>query len=129
ARRWTILAILSTVVLATTIYSLKQTPIYRAKSSIQIDKENQNILSFKDVYEVETATDDTLRTQFEILKSRRLARRVIEDLKLDTNEELQPRDRGVLSVAITYVLDLLSPKVQNAKEADRLRPIIDNYLE
>src|ERR1043165_4866196 len=85
-RRWTILAIVATLVTVTLIYTLKQTPIYRATANIQIDKENPNILSFKDVYQIETATDDMLRTQFEVLKSRRLARSVIEDLKLDANE-------------------------------------------
>src|SRR6516164_9857053 len=81
SRRWTILAILMTVVAVTILYTFKQTPIYQATASIQIDKENPNILSFKDVYQIETATDDTLRTQFEVLKSRRLGRRVIEELK------------------------------------------------
>src|SRR5215469_8966804 len=97
ARRWTILAILLTVVTNTIIYTFKQTPIYQATASIQIDKENPNILSFKDVYQIETADDDTLRTQFEVLKSRALARRVIEDLKLDRNEEFQPKDSNTLT--------------------------------
>src|SRR5258708_24047680 len=65
ARRWTILTIMATVVAVTMICTFKQTPIYQATASIQIDKENRNILSFKDVYQIETATDDTLRTQFE----------------------------------------------------------------
>src|SRR6516225_5009682 len=82
ARRWTIFAILATVVVVTIVYTFKQTPIYQATASIQIDKENPNILSFKDVYQIESSTDDELRTQVEVLKSRRLARRVIEDLKL-----------------------------------------------
>src|SRR5262249_33551317 len=75
-RRWTILAIVTTVLTIGLIYTFKQTPIYQATVSIQIDKENPNILSFKDVYQIDTETDDTLRTQFEVLKSRRLARRV-----------------------------------------------------
>jgi succinoglycan biosynthesis transport protein ExoP len=129
ARRWAILAILLTAVTTTVIYTLKQTPIYQATASIQIDKENQNILTFKDVYQIETSTDDTLRTQFEILKSRTLARRVIEDLKLDKSEEFKPQEPGFFGLATNYVRDILVPKsVQGTKEPDQLRPIIDAYL-
>src|SRR5262245_51192828 len=55
SRRWTILAVLATIVAGTMIYTFKQTPIFEATASIQIDKENPNILSFKDVYQIETA--------------------------------------------------------------------------
>src|SRR5579862_5400852 len=103
ARRWTIFAILATVVTLTLIYTLKQTPIYEATASIQIDKENPNILSFKDVYQLETATDDTLRTQFEVLKSRTLARRVIESLKLNTLDEFKPERPGTFGSLTSYV--------------------------
>jgi uncharacterized protein involved in exopolysaccharide biosynthesis len=110
ARRWTIFAILATSVALTMIYTLKQTPIYRAIASIQIDRENPNILSFKDIYQVETASDDALRTQVEVLKSRSLARRVVEDLKLHEKEEFQPQDRGVVAAMIASVKEMLLPK-------------------
>jgi exopolysaccharide transport family protein len=125
-RRWTILAVLATIVAITTIYTLRQTPIYQASASIQIDKENPNILSFKDIYQIETATDDTLRTQFEVLKSRTLARRVIDELKLDKNEEFQPGAPGAVGSALAYVRALFSHS--SPKEPDPLRPIVDAYL-
>jgi capsular exopolysaccharide synthesis family protein len=128
ARKWTVVAILATVVTVTMIYTFKQTPVYQANASIQIDKENPNILSFKDVYQIETASDDTLRTQFEILKSRTLARRVIENLKLDKYEEFQPQRPGILGSAVAYVRDWISPK-DGLKDSDRLRTVVDAYLE
>src|SRR5581483_10981603 len=42
ARRWMILAIVATVFAVTMIYTFKQTPIYQATATIQIDKENPN---------------------------------------------------------------------------------------
>jgi capsular exopolysaccharide synthesis family protein len=129
ARRWTILAIFLTVVTVSLIYTFKQTPIYQATASIQIDKENPNVLSFKDVYEIETATDDTLRTQFEVLKSRSLARRVILDLKLDTVEEFVPKYSGVFGAIAGYIRDIFPPTNVRDKEEARLRPIIDRYIE
>jgi len=128
-RRWTIFAVLSTVVTLTVIYTLKQTPIYSATASVQIDKENPNVLSFKGVYDIETESDDTLRTQYEILKSRRLARRVIEDLKLDRTEEFQPSEPSILSSALSSVRSFLSPKPKvESKEPDMLRPVVTAYL-
>jgi capsular exopolysaccharide synthesis family protein len=128
ARRWTIFAILATVVTLTTIYTLKQTPIYQATASIQIDKENPNILSFKDVYQIETATDDTLRTQYEILKSRLLARRVIEDLKLDKIPEFQAPMPGSSGSFLSSIRESIFPKQPGAKDPDLLRPVVDKYL-
>ncbi len=127
-RRWMILAVLSTTVAATMIYSFKQTPIYQATASVQIDRENPNILSFKDVYQIETATDDTLRTQFEVLKARALARRVIEELKLDQEEEFRPDEGGAVSSLLGGIRDWLQPESPSGSDKDPLRAIIDNYL-
>jgi succinoglycan biosynthesis transport protein ExoP len=128
ARKWTIIAVLLTVGVATAIYTLKQTPIYRATVSVQIDKENPNILSFKDVYQLESTDDDALRTQFEVLKSRSLARRVVEDLHLDKKDELRRDSQGALARVIKTVQDFVAPKAAPSAEPDALRPIIDAYL-
>jgi capsular exopolysaccharide synthesis family protein len=129
ARRWTVLAILATVVFATLLYTLKKTPVYEATASIQIDRENPNILSFKDVYQVETATDDTLRTQFEILKSRSLARRVIDQVKLNKLKEFQLPEPTLLSTTFSYIKDSFVPKKSTQQDADPLRAIVDAYIE
>jgi capsular exopolysaccharide synthesis family protein len=131
ARRWTILAVLLTFIAATIIYTFKQTPVYRATASVQVDKENPNVLSFKDVYQVDVGDDDTLRTQFEILKSRSLARHVIEDLKLDKTEEFHPKEPGYWGSMMASVRGLLGSDktTQELKEPDALRPIIDGYLK
>jgi polysaccharide biosynthesis transport protein len=126
-RRWTILAVLFTVVTATVVWSFSATPIYEAAVSIQIDRENQNILSFKDVYEVDGSTDDTLRTQFEVLKSRTLARRVIENLHLDRVPELQQKEPGIITSFRKAVADIFLPRTPE-KDSDKLRPIVDEYL-
>jgi len=128
ARRWTVIAVLFTVVATTLIWTFQQTPIYQATVSIQIDRENNNVLSFKDVYAVETSTDDMLRTQFEVLKARSLARRVIEDLHLDTNEEFRPSEPGLVGSYVAGIRSFLLPPSPASSEPDHLRPVVDNYL-
>lgn len=127
ARRWTIFAVLLTVVAATLVWTLKQTPVYRASATIQIDRENPNILAFKDVYTVET-DGDALRTQFEVLKSRTLARRVIQDLHLDKSPEMQPGKPGVLASAIQTVKGFLPTAPAAVVEPDPMRRMVDGYV-
>src|SRR5436190_4201157 len=95
ARRWTILAVFATIVTITAISTFKQAPIYRASTTIQIDRENSNVLSFKDVA-IENENDDVLQTQYKILESRKLARSVIEDLHLDREQEFKPAEGSSL---------------------------------
>lgn len=129
ARRWTVIAIFLTVVIITIIATLKQVPIYQASTTLQIDRENPNVLSFKDVYEVESATDDTLQTQYKVLGSRSLARRVIEELHLDRSEEFRPGDPKAGFSYMTFFRSLLgSAPAEPKEEPDHLRPVIDAYL-
>src|SRR5438093_717055 len=69
SRRWTILAIIVTCAAIGFIWTMRQTPIYRASTTVQIDPENSNILTFQDVYKFDAAREG-LTTQYEILKSR-----------------------------------------------------------
>jgi capsular exopolysaccharide synthesis family protein len=127
ARRWTVLAVLFTIVAGTLVWVFNETPIYEAHVSLQIDRENPNILSFKDIYEVESSTDDTLRTQFEVLKSRSLAKRVIQNLHLERMLEFQKKKLGLGAAFLKAVGEIFGP-AQPDTEADELRPVVDEYL-
>src|ERR1051326_7444747 len=117
SRRWTIIATLLTLVTATMVYTFQQPPIYEAEATIQIDRENQNILSFKDVYEVEAQSDDTLQTQYKILASRALAKRVILDLKLDKSWEFAATKPTLLQSFRRSIMELL-PRSANGPKTD-----------
>jgi capsular exopolysaccharide synthesis family protein len=130
ARRWTVLAVLLTAIAITMIWTLKQDPQYQAHVMVQIDRENPNVLTFKDVYQVESADDDALRTQFEVLKSRTLAKRVIEDLHLAANQEFQEKDPGFLGSYVKTLRESVIPSTKSQPtEQDRLKKVVDAYLE
>ena len=76
--------ILFTVVL---IATLKQRSVYRAQVLLEIQKENPDIPTIKELYELEEVSDAYLRTQYSILASESLARRVIDQLDLQTLSE------------------------------------------
>jgi polysaccharide biosynthesis transport protein len=131
-RRWTILAVFATAVVFTLISTLKQTPIYQASTTLQIDRENPNVLPVKGVYEVDNTADDTLPTQYKILESRSLARKVIEELRLDRVEEFasKPKKPGLISSYLPLLTKLFrrNPTDSPPDEPDYVRPIIDAYL-
>ena len=69
------------------IATLKQRPVYRAQALLEIQKENPEIPTIKELYELEGVSDAYLRTQYSILASESLARRVVDQLHLETLPE------------------------------------------
>lgn len=69
------------------IATLKETPVYRAQVLLEIQKENPDIPTIKDLYELESVSDSYLKTQYSILASESVARQVIDQLHLDSLPE------------------------------------------
>jgi len=65
------------------IATLKQKPVYRAQALLEIQKENPDIPTIQELYELDSVSDAYLRSQYTILGSESLARRVIDKLGLD----------------------------------------------
>lgn len=98
-RKWTAITFLVITVTTVLIGTFLMTPVYRSSVTIKIDKENPNVLQFKDVIDIEKAADDYYQTQYKILKSRNLAKRVIRALKLDKNPEFADPKQGRANAA------------------------------
>ena len=95
-RKWIVLTFFIAVFTTVTIGTFLMRPLYKSTVTIKIDKENPNILQFKDVYAVERPEEDYYQTQYKVLKSRNLARRVIRQTKLDIDPEFSgKREEGV----------------------------------
>src|ERR1700684_3467569 len=95
-RRATILTIAFIVFSIGLFATLKEKPGYRARVLVEIQKENPDIPSLQELFQLESISDTYLETQYRILKSENLARRVIADLKLDRLTEFyQPASWGV----------------------------------
>src|SRR5260370_12067544 len=69
------------------IATLKQKPVYRAQVLLEIHKENPDIPTIKELYELDAVSDAYLRTQYSILASESLSRRVIDQLQLEALPE------------------------------------------
>ena len=134
-RRWTIVAVLLSVAAGTSLYTYTQIPMYQATARIQVDLDNPNIVTFQDVYDIETTSGDMLQTQYEILRARTLARRVIEDLQLLEHAEFQPADPGIIGTfrqsLIQFAKGLFATETEatvDPDETDELRGVTNAYL-
>jgi capsular exopolysaccharide synthesis family protein len=80
-RRWPALTVFLIVFVGTCIFTFTATPIYNARVQLLIEKENTNVVTFKEAVEQNQITDDYYQTQYKILQSRALARRTLDALQ------------------------------------------------
>jgi succinoglycan biosynthesis transport protein ExoP len=81
-RRWTAITAFLLVVGSVTVYTFTATPIFEAKTRLLIETEERNVVNFKQVVDEDQTKADYYQTQYNILQSRALARRTLEQLKL-----------------------------------------------
>jgi succinoglycan biosynthesis transport protein ExoP len=131
-RRWTILIFTLIVVTAVVTATYLKTPIYRADLTLQIDLEDIKIMQVGEVSPGETGgwqAQDYYQTQYELLKSRSLAQRVINQLGL---ADLPPPPPSSLAQFKEWLADWL-PKTDHAKpglpsENGRIEGLISGFL-
>jgi capsular exopolysaccharide synthesis family protein len=112
-RKWYIIVFLITVVITVTIASFLIQPSYKAILTLRINKEDPNILAFTNDYKPKKLEADYYVTQYEILKSRNLAKRVIK--KLPSEKESRSTQRGLFLSAIHF----LAKSISISKEEDK----------
>jgi succinoglycan biosynthesis transport protein ExoP len=83
----TVLIVFFLVFAVTLIATFKEKPVYRAQVLLEIQKENPDIPTIKDLYELESVSDSYLKTQYSILASESVVRSVIDQLHLDALPE------------------------------------------
>jgi capsular exopolysaccharide synthesis family protein len=131
-RRWTAITVFLVVFVAVIVYTFTATPIFQAKTQILIEKENSNVVTFKEAIEQNQIADDYYQTQYKILQSRALARRTIEALKLWNHPELTPKPAGMVSTIVGAPFAMFRnapPAEPAAAEETKLQSrVIDKFL-
>lgn len=92
-RKWGIISLVLVVTMVAILAVLAVTPIYRAAATLLIEQKGAKVVSIEQVYGLEGAGSEYLQTQFELLKSRALAERVVRQLNLTTHPEFDPRQQ------------------------------------
>ncbi len=83
--KWLLISIATVGLLAALLLSFIRTPLYLATATVQVDKRAARVVQFGQEADASADMDDRtgLGTQLELLKSRVLAERVIDELRLD----------------------------------------------
>ncbi len=113
-RKWIAIVFLISVVTIATLVSFLMKPLYKATATIQIKNENPSILTFKNIYQGTTPEEEYYETQYNILKSRSLAKRIIAKL---------PREKETKFVSEKGALN----KQEKFNEVDGER-LIDSFI-
>ncbi|GAB3371948.1 GumC family protein [Azotobacter armeniacus] len=92
-RKWGILSLVLVVIMVAVLAVSSITPLYRASATLLIEAEQANVVSIEQVYGLEGTGSEYLQTQFELLRSRALAERVVRELNLTTHPEFDPRQQ------------------------------------
>jgi uncharacterized protein involved in exopolysaccharide biosynthesis len=118
------------------ILSFASTPMYSATALLQIQPGGPNILSFEDVQEsvaLSQAYNDFFQTQYDILASRTLARRTVDDLDLKEDPWLTG-EAGIDTIsgqAKSWLLSFFSAEDMDpeTEELRREHKMLDTFLE
>jgi len=117
-RRWAIITVLIITVSIVAIASLFMEPTYKATAVIQIERENSKVLSFEEIYAIDATQQTFYQTQVKLIKSRSIARKVIEKLGLQQNPEFSNTKRYSWKDRIKEIFKF-GAKDKNKPEIDR----------
>lgn len=79
---WRILGLSIAVSVLALLLVLSLTPRYTSKASLLIEAEQANVLSIEEIYGLDSSRKEYFQTQYEILRSRKIAALVVDKLNL-----------------------------------------------
>lgn len=123
-RAWIILLFSALVTALVGFYAFTATPVYSATSRLLLEPQGQNVVSIDELVAFDTQGIDSYETQYELLKSRGLAHRVISELNLWSHPELAQPEKTKQPGSSGLVATTSEPKsaTQNVS-ADTLQEI------
>jgi succinoglycan biosynthesis transport protein ExoP len=125
--KWTLLLVVLLACAVAAVRTFLSTPVYRSSVILQIDAASPRVVRFEKDPEQERGGDDaaSMRTQQELLKSRSLAERVIDELRLDNST---PSGQAALALAPARQLgEDAAAAAQQPGQRDYLDRLIAGY--
>ena len=103
--RWLIVGTILTALAIATVLTMLMTPIYRATSSLQIDREAMSVVKVDGLQPDESQGGlEFYQTQYELLASRSLAERVVTTLNLANDSQFNVETKSLLGTIKSLVL-------------------------
>ncbi len=130
-RRWIAIPVFLLVVIVGLLNALRETPIYRARTQLVIEKDTPTVATLDQMFQSTDAwyNDAFYQTQYRILQSRSLSRRAVDEMKLwdaplgrqpDARVSLDPLTLARIGVSKVYhgakgLVGMDDPPVQPAQ--------------
>jgi exopolysaccharide transport family protein len=102
-RRWIILTSVAIIFFSTLVYCLTVVPTYKGTTRILIERDNGKTMSLQEAFSVDTAGTDYYQTQYEIIKSRTVAKMVLDTMGSELEQLLIPPADDSLLSSITHL--------------------------
>ena len=131
SRKWMVLAVCATVMLAASLQLFTTTPLYTSTVVLQIDPEDPNVLPFEEVEDSSSQLwlGEYLSTQVEKLRARSLARRVAVRLDLANDPAFnRPTSPGVLRRLFSLVRGLANRGGRKTATGPTAADMVDTNL-
>ena len=137
-RKLTILCFVLIFGIVGTIYSFSQTPVYKTDAIVLIGTKTPDAFTdkAKGFEELDPTKTDYYKTQYAMLKSRTLAKRIIDDLNLVESEEFQAKPplvdlSGIKDTARSIIEKMLPAQPENTNAQipkDPVTQMVDSFL-
>lgn len=128
-RKWSIIGLASLLTLLAVLVVFSMTPIYRASATLLIEAEQAQIVSsIEEVYGLSSGKTEYYQTQYEIIKSRRIAERVIDKLQLAAAPEFMPQEPSLFSIKSLMVSLMLVEDLPPTPEQER-EQLVAQFME
>ncbi len=79
---WRVISLAILISILVTLIVLSVTPMYKSSASLLIEAEQANVLSIEEIYGMDSSRKEYFQTQYEILRSRQVAEKVVNKLRL-----------------------------------------------
>lgn len=95
--KWRVLAVSLLVAVVAYIIASNITPLYPASTTLMVEANQAKAVKIEQVYEVDSVGNEYFETQFAIVRSREIARRVAAELDLVNDEYFYSEKPGLLA--------------------------------
>lgn len=129
-RKWPVLGLATALAALGAAVAFSMTPIYRSTATLLIEPGKPKFLSMEDMLGGAMQTKEHYQTQVEILKSREVALRTVNSMKLWTDPQFDPRKSDVsVTSKIKSMVGLSAAKTDWTEDAladSAVKPVMAN---
>lgn len=90
--KWRIALFVLTVLIASYLIISSLTPQYKATATVHIEKKESQVVDVESLYGLDNDSEEYLATEFEVMRSRPLAEKVVSKLDLTTHADFQEKE-------------------------------------